>query len=1565
MVSPGVVIASRFRVVAPLGEGGQGRVVRALDLARGREVALKMVAAHALDAVVAELEVATRLVHPSLARIADVGRVRVGDREIAWIASELIEGVSLARFASGARWAAMERAIVSALEGLAALHGAGLRHGDVRAENVLVAADGRAVLVDLGLAGALGSALRGATPGLVAPELVRGARDVDGRGDLYALGIAMRALLPTIGEPVPYAARAVIDALAHDDPARRPSAAEALATLGVRARAVEAIPAALVGRDGALEALDALVARVSEGAVGARVVRVVGPSGSGRTALLSRFRWRCGLRAEIVEPIAGALGDAIARAAGREGTVRGVADALAAIDRASGRGRACVIVIDDADRLATDARALLDAITRAIDPRGPIAVVIATSEGEGLRLAPLETRDVTTWLGARIEPDAIEALTHASEGLPGRIVAILDALRGAHVDRAAIAETVRKLARRGAPMDASTTERASAMSIAAAGGTLDDGEADALGLDAARIAALVSRGWARRERASLRLVVAVEDVLASARPAERRAAFLALAATAARDPSPQRAIVERARRLAEAGETDEASALLLGHPDAPWDRERAAIVARASGRADVLLALAGIEERTGRADLALATIARALRTRPDHSMRAEAREAAASAYLRRGDGARALRVLARTTGVRHADLVARASIQLGRYDEARRAAEDALRGDAIDDAMRADLLEDVGVAAGYLGDRSASDRALAEAERLRRASGRDDPRARVRIASYRAIHAYRAGELEAAAARYREALAIAEEHALDDQLASAALNLGTTEHLRGELGAARDAYERALRLAHALGRVRTHAVALFDRAQLLADAGASARAEIEAVAALDAARAGGLDAMIACCLELRGALALGRGDPDGATGLANEAIAIADRIGATRERAELAILEGQIALARGALDGATSHVDRARDDAGAADARDLIAKSCATRARIELAHERPERALAAAEEGLAALGPGGARDVEAELAALAAQAADHAGAPATARPFRDRARAIWERAALTLPASERAAFWAVPKRRDLGGGERAAPGASARERWLERLLAVNARLTSSLRATDVLEVAMDAAIELTGGERGFVLLADREGGELRVAAARHVDRRRVDRAWLEWSRSIAERVIASGEPILSAEATEDARFAEQRSVRALGLRSVLAVPIRGRGGTLGALYLDHRFARGSFAEGGVGILVAFADQVAIALENARLHEELATRTRELERERRRIASSLDEKGREIERLEDTIRAMRGAGPDARYEELGLIGRGEAIRALLARVDRVAPAGLPVLITGESGTGKELVARALHRFGPTPEGPMISINCAALPATLLESELFGHARGAFTGADRDRVGLFVRASGGTLFLDEIGELPLALQAKLLRALQEREVRPLGGSRSVAFSARVIAATHRDLRADVAGQRFREDLFYRLAVVEVAVPPLRERLEDLPLLAAHVIARLARETKREPAPRLTPAALRTLARHAWPGNVRELENVLASAMVQSEDARIDARDLALDGGRTPPARRSLSRRDADEREAARVASALEASGFNVSEVCRTLGIPRTTLYRKMKRWGIEPGSARDPR
>jgi serine/threonine-protein kinase PknK len=272
----------------------------------------------------------------------------------------------------------------------------------------------------------------------------------------------------------------------------------------------------------------------------------------------------------------------------------------------------------------------------------------------------------------------------------------------------------------------------------------------------------------------------------------------------------------------------------------------------------------------------------------------------------------------------------------------------------------------------------------------------------------------------------------------------------------------------------------------------------------------------------------------------------------------------------------------------------------------------------------------------------------------------------------------------------------------------------------------------------------------------------------------------------------------------------------------------------------------------------------------------------------------------------------------------------------------------VSIQGESGSGKEIVARAIHG---DESRPFVAVNCGALPETLLESELFGHRRGAFTGADRDREGLFVLAGEGTIFLDEIGEVPLAMQAKLLRAIQEREVRPLGGASSIPFRARIVSATNRALRDEVRAGRFREDLFYRLAVVEISVPPLRERLDDLVHLARHVLARLAAELGR-PAPTLDRGAAEKLARHRWPGNVRELENVLSNAMVLSSRATLHATDLVLpaESGAAPA---PIVYEDV---ERARLASALESERWNVSEVARSLEIPRATLYRKLKRYGL---------
>ena len=249
----------------------------------------------------------------------------------------------------------------------------------------------------------------------------------------------------------------------------------------------------------------------------------------------------------------------------------------------------------------------------------------------------------------------------------------------------------------------------------------------------------------------------------------------------------------------------------------------------------------------------------------------------------------------------------------------------------------------------------------------------------------------------------------------------------------------------------------------------------------------------------------------------------------------------------------------------------------------------------------------------------------------------------------------------------------------------------------------------------------------------------------------------------------------------------------------------------------------------------------------------------------------------------------------------LAGRTESMQQVHAMIGKVARSMAPVLVNGESGTGKELVARAVHEMSSRAEGPFVAVNCGAIPENLLEAEFFGYRKGAFTGANEDRDGFFQAAQGGTLFLDEIGDLPLAMQSKLLRAIQERAVRPVGAVAEVTLDVRIVSATHKDLAEEVRAGRFRQDLFYRLNVIEIRVPPLRERLDDLPGLSAAVLARVAGESALPEVPRLTPAALARLARHDFPGNVRELENLLHRAVALSGGGAIDVDDLRLPGDR----------------------------------------------------------------
>jgi two-component system response regulator HydG len=316
----------------------------------------------------------------------------------------------------------------------------------------------------------------------------------------------------------------------------------------------------------------------------------------------------------------------------------------------------------------------------------------------------------------------------------------------------------------------------------------------------------------------------------------------------------------------------------------------------------------------------------------------------------------------------------------------------------------------------------------------------------------------------------------------------------------------------------------------------------------------------------------------------------------------------------------------------------------------------------------------------------------------------------------------------------------------------------------------------------------------------------------------------------------------------------------------------------------------------------------------------------------------------------------------RYGHEHIVGRSPVIQELLDRVVRVAPTDATVLISGESGTGKELVAKALHVASRRGERPFVPVNCAAVTETLLESELFGHAKGAFTGASRARRGLFEEANGGTLFIDEIGETSPGFQAKLLRALQEGEIRRVGESAPVQVDVRVIAATNQDLRRAIAEKRFREDLYYRLAVVPIRIPPLRERREDVPLLALHFLDRFVKRTGS--ARSLTPEAVARLLEHDWPGNVRELENVIEQAAALAPGAEIRAADVQIERHGAPGGEglRTLAA-TVEDAERRAIEAAIARSGGDLRKVARELGVSATTLWRKMKRLGIEARGA-DP-
>jgi Nif-specific regulatory protein len=488
---------------------------------------------------------------------------------------------------------------------------------------------------------------------------------------------------------------------------------------------------------------------------------------------------------------------------------------------------------------------------------------------------------------------------------------------------------------------------------------------------------------------------------------------------------------------------------------------------------------------------------------------------------------------------------------------------------------------------------------------------------------------------------------------------------------------------------------------------------------------------------------------------------------------------------------------------------------------------------------------------------------------------------------------------------------------------------LSRDLALLYRLAldmgSAATYEDLVRVVLDGLLEAIPAEVGAVL-AVKDGGALEVTAHRHRDPSR--QHYSRVSEYLSREVLQSREAVLAENVARDRYLRHRESLSDLGVTSVICAPVAFADRVLGLIHLyctdPHKALDGEDLE----FAVAVAKQLGSAIHQMQRQASLTLENRSL-RDQLKVESEL-------------------------------VGTSAAVKAIESQVARVAPTNATVLVRGESGVGKELVARAIHYSSPRKDGPFVCLNCAALTETLLESELFGHEKGSFTGATEKKVGKFEAADRGTIFLDEIGEMNVGTQAKLLRVLEGHPFERVGGSVPIKVDVRVVAATNQELEQAVRDGGFRRDLFFRLQVVEIRVPPLRERADDVPQLAEHFLRRFVRETGRK-IKGFTPAALRKMEAYHWPGNVRELRNVVERAVALSTGPLLDAPDVWLSSldAASPAEAATVSYQPLrlEEVERAHILRTLQYTDWNKSRAAEILNIERSTLDRKIKLYELK--------
>jgi transcriptional regulator with GAF, ATPase, and Fis domain len=483
---------------------------------------------------------------------------------------------------------------------------------------------------------------------------------------------------------------------------------------------------------------------------------------------------------------------------------------------------------------------------------------------------------------------------------------------------------------------------------------------------------------------------------------------------------------------------------------------------------------------------------------------------------------------------------------------------------------------------------------------------------------------------------------------------------------------------------------------------------------------------------------------------------------------------------------------------------------------------------------------------------------------------------------------------------------------------------LRKLQGFSEKLMRKGSIDELLDAMLDDILELTGADKGVVLLTADEGPgvekKFSVRAVRNVKKESITDEGGGVSDSIVRTVLATARPVIVSDALADTTFGKSESVVALQLSSVMCAPLLSQGEVIGALYVGNDRVKHLFERPQLDVLTIYAAQASLILQNAMLLSALRA-------DREKLAQELSDK---------------------RFGEI--IGACPSMLEVFRKLQKVASTDISVLITGETGTGKELIAREIHRRSPRTSGPFVTINCGAIPENLIESELFGHVRGAFTGAVQSRPGKFQVADGGTLFLDEIGELPPNLQVKLLRALQERVIIRVGDSRPEKVDIRVVAATNKVLEDEIKRGMFREDLYYRLNVVNLFLPPLRERGDDVLIIAKALLSKYADEMKSS-VKGFSPAALAAIRKYAWPGNIRQLENRVKKALVLCDKNLLSAEDLDLG----PEAQQLIVPLEKAKEEFQRryVLEVLERNNGNRTQTARDLGVDPRTIFRYLEK------------